>query len=130
MILSTRFIALTGATVTGLTSCAAAAIVDVDTSSPHPRPSSDHFATTSNGKRSEVLVLKGSTATKEGATKFLKPKRNVRGERKTKEHDRKLQAPQLFDIVVGNNKNANQLLINKVLVDMMKLMLRIYQEEI
>ena len=76
------------------------------------------------------MVLKGSTATKEGATKFLKPKRNVRGERKTKEHDRKLQAPQLFDIVVGNNKNANQLLINKVLVDMMKLMLRIYQEEI
>ena len=99
----------------------------MDTSSPHP-PSD--ISATSNGKRSEVLVLKGSTATKEGATKFLKPKRNVRGERKTKEHDRKLQAPQLFDIVVGNNKNANQLLINKVLVDMMKLMLRIYQEEI
>ena len=68
MILSTRFIALTGATLTGLTSYAAAAIVDMDTSSPHP-PSD--ISATSNGKsqRSEFLaVLKGSTATKEGAT--------------------------------------------------------------
>ena len=124
MILSTRFIALTGATVTGLTSYAAAAIVDMDTSSPHP-PSD--ISATSNGKRSEVLVLKGSTATKEGATKFLKPKRN----RKTKEYTRKLQAPQLFEIVVGNFGDSNQLLVKTmVLVDMLKLMLRIYQVEI
>ena len=74
MILSIRFIALTGATVTGLTSYAAAvAIVDMDTSSPHP-PSD--ISATSNGKskRSEFLaVLKGPLATN-GATKFLKPR--------------------------------------------------------
>ena len=50
---------------------------------------------------------KGSSATN-GATKFLKPKRNIRGERKTKEHTRKLQAPpQLLDIVVGNTGRKN-----------------------
>ena len=115
MILCTRFITLTIATVAGLTSYAAAAIVDT---SPHPPSASDHFATTSNGKskRSELLVLKGFSATN-GVTKFLKPKRNmIRGERKTKEHDRKLQAsPQLFDIVLGNFDKSgaiNQLLVN------------------
>jgi len=84
--LPSHFIALTIATVAGLTSYAAAAIVDVDTSSPHP-PSD--ISATSNGKskRSEFLaVLKGSAATK-GVTTFLKPKRN----RKTKEYTRKLQ---------------------------------------
>ena len=108
MILCTRFITLTSATVAGLTSYGAAAIVDT---SPH---SPSDISATSNGKskRSEYLVLKGSSATN-GATKFLKPKRNIIGERKTKEHTRKLQAPpQSLDIVVGNLGQANQLLVN------------------
>ena len=98
-----------------MTSYTAAAIVDT---SPHP-PSDISASATSNGKskRSEFLVLKGSSATN-GATKFLKPKRN----RKKKEYTRKLQAsPQLLDIVVGNFDFAkgfskggaiNQLLVN------------------
>ena len=74
------------------------------------------------------MVLKGSSATAtNGATKFLKPKRN----REAKEYTRKLQAPQLFEIVVGNFGDSNQLLVKTmVLVDMLKLMLRIYQVEI
>ena len=103
--LPSRAIVPTIAILVGLTSYAAADIVDT---SPHP-PSSDHFAI-SNGKkskRSEFLVLKGFSAAN-GVTKFLKPKRNIRGEQKTKEHDRKLQAPpQLFDIIVGNSGRKN-----------------------
>ena len=116
MILGTRFITLTSATVAGLTSYAGAAIVDIDALSPH---SPSDISATSNGKsKSEgggYLVLKGSSATN-GATKFLKPKRNIIGERKTKEHTRKLQAPpQSLDIVVGNSGGGgaiNQLLVN------------------
>ena len=61
------------------------------------------------------MVLKGFSAAN-GVTKFLKPKRNIRGEQKTKEHDRKLQAPpQLFDIIVGNSAKSgaiNELFVN------------------
>jgi len=105
--LPSRAIVPTIAILVGLTSYAAADIVDT---SPHP-PSSDHFAI-SNGKRSELLALKGTE------TKFLKPRsrRNIRGVWKTKIHDRKLQAPpQLLDIIVGNIAKSgaiNQLLLN------------------
>jgi len=112
MILCTRFITLTSATVAGLTSYAGAAIVDIDASSPH---SPSDISATSNGKskRGEFLVLKGTSSATNGVTKFLKSKRKIRGERKTKEHTRKLQAPpQLLDIVVGNAGQANQLLHN------------------
>ena len=111
--LPSRFIVPTIVIVAGLTSYAAASIVDIDASSP-PSPS-DHYAT-SNGKSkrtSEFLVLKGFSAAN-GVTKFLKPKRNIRGERKTKEYTRKLQASK-FNIVVGNTNKfgaINQLLVN------------------